>query len=145
MSYDLDIEPRSVVKCPDCHKEIRIDHLLGSVAGYFNYTSNLSPFFEDYIVPSCISEVVPNNPNIGKKTGLDLLNGLTGRQCEQVLSNVLAAINDDMYHKNGNEEYKFRKKYDSDNGWGSLEGAINWLGEIRDFSACNPDFLISVR
>lgn len=82
----------------------------------FNYTWNLSKFFRDHM-PEGIS-------------GLD---GLTGREASTFIGDGLAAI-DRSYCRC----VDLAKTYDAPNGWGSVIGALIFLGRIQSACAANP-------
>lgn len=101
----------------------------------FNYTYNVSAVFYDHM---------PRNGTIG---GLRNLDGLTGKQAALVLGNAFDRLNDTylrMWAENGSGPAAMSAKYDSPNGWGSLLGAIIFLGRIMGACAANPRHRVRV-
>jgi hypothetical protein len=100
------------------------------VAGVnYNYTYNVSAVFYDHI------------PAIRNKGGLDEINGLIGRQALLVLSDAFDRLHKTkmlFWSRVDIGEPEFCAKYDADNGWGSLVGAMIFLGQIMGACARNP-------
>lgn len=83
---------------------------------WFNYTWNLSRFFRDHM-----------------PEGINGLDGLTGRQASDFIGSGLNAINR-SYCRNTS----LAAEYDDPNGWGSVIGALIFLGRIQAACASNP-------
>lgn len=85
---------------------------------WFNYTWNLSRFFRDHM-----------------PEGINGLDGLTGRQASDFIGNGLNAIERSYCRNNPGG---LAAKYDSPNGWGTVIGALIFLGRIQAACAANP-------
>lgn len=94
-----------------------------------NYTSNVSALWYDHI------------PDMGQGGGLRELHGLTGAKAVSILADAFAAMNRTRHSlcvDGGIGESEMSAKYDSRNGWGSMVGAIIYMGEIMGACAANP-------
>jgi hypothetical protein len=83
-----------------------------------NYTSNVSGLWYDHI------------PNWGNGGGLHEINGKTGKQALQILSDAI-----DCMWRNDIDQLK---RYDAPNGWGSTQGALIFTARILAACAANP-------
>ncbi len=95
----------------------------------FNYTWNMSKLFYDHI------------PADRDRGGLHELNGLTGKQAAEVLSDAFARIDQTRHGVWTHERIgdpEFCAMYDAPNGWGSTIGAVLFLAEILAACALNP-------
>lgn len=123
MSYDLYVHRPDIPE--DClHDLYCIDDYVSNDytrVRYFNYTYNLSKFFTAYHV----------NP----KRDMD---GKTASQVADMIDKALADIHQTHI-------MVLRKLYDSDNGYGSVDGAIAWLRSIRDFCRTHPEYRVIER
>lgn len=88
-----------------------------------NYTSNLGRLYHKHI-------------RVEDRTGLQALDGLTGKQAFPVLSLAIDLINNEYCSLNGARA--FRAEYDAPNGWGSTDGAILFLAQILAACAKHP-------
>jgi len=106
---------------------VSYDVSIGSFDG--NYTWNVSALFVDHI---------PANRFSG---GLNELDGLTGRQAVEVLSEAFSRIHAtkvNLWKRTTVGEADFCAKYDPPNGWGSTVGALIFLAQILAACAANP-------
>lgn len=85
---------------------------------WFNYTYNMSQFFDDY----CVSP----------KRDLD---GLTGRQAYLRIYFALSEILNDY-------DSDLETRYNSANGWGSVETAFDWLRKVMVACKNHPDEIV---
>ena len=95
----------------------------------FNITSNISRLFYDHIF---------GHENGG---GLRELNGLTGKEAVEVLSNAFHRIHRtqiECWRENDVGDPAFCAKYDADNGWGSTVGGLIFLAQLLGACAQNP-------
>lgn len=83
---------------------------------WFNYTWNMSRFFRDHM-----------------PDGIKGLDGLTGRQAVDFIGSGFNSI-DSSYCRLNN----LAAEYDAHNGWGSVIGALIFLGRIQSACAANP-------
>lgn len=93
----------------------------------FNYTYNLSPLFYRHF---------PKNEE-GEAVGLRLIDGMTGKSASKAIGRFWDSLNDELlsawrHHEIGAPT--LCSKYDPDNGWGSLVGAMIFIGHIQ--TAC---------
>lgn len=98
----------------------------------FNYTSNVSALFYDHF------------PN-GK--GLRGIHGMTGRQAAIEIGRAFEAMNNTRYqlyvdHVPG--EPRMEQRYNAKNGWGSMAGALMFLGQIAGACARYPRHRVNV-
>lgn len=110
-----------------------------------NYTSNAGKLFHKHIVLTRTMDQI---------TGLQALDGLQGEEASPILADAWKNINAERrelsrpssgWKDNGDVgEPEMEKLYNSLNGWGSLVGALVFLGEITAACACNPHERISV-
>lgn len=95
----------------------------------FNYTWNLAPLFHTHI----------NSDRDGdKNTGLQCLDGLTGKEALPILERFWTSLERErlvLWRNKQVGEPRLSDKYDSDNGWGSLIGALILIGLLQ--SACS--------
>lgn len=84
----------------------------------FNYTYNLSAFFRDHM-----------------PEGINGLSGLTGKQAAASLSAAFVQIHT-TYGRTGKAH--ICAKYDAPNGWGSVVGALIFLGRLMAACQANP-------
>ena len=100
-----------------------------------NYTSNLAEFFHDHIL---IEE---------GGTGIQALNGLTGRQAYETLvvafHNIRATTNR-RADVNGTAAWTAMLKYDPKNYWGDFYSATLWLVELMVLCEKYPDEIVEV-
>lgn len=95
----------------------------------FNYTSNCPALWYDHI------------SDTGKGGGLREIEGLTGAQAAIVLADAFARMNDTrqkLWAADTVGEPAMSKRYDSANGWGSMVGAILFMGQIIAACLRNP-------
>jgi hypothetical protein len=90
----------------------------------YNYTSNLAPLFYQHM------------PAERGQGGLHELHGLTGKQAAEVLGSAFSRIHS-TYIACGSAKV-FRAKYDAENGWGSTDGALLFLGRFMAACHANP-------
>ena len=79
--------------------------------------------------------------------GLKTLDGLTGYEAAPLLRAFWERVNEErntMWKKDVVGEPDFCAKYDSPNGWGSLVGAITFMGELTAACALFPKGMIRV-
>lgn len=81
-----------------------------------NYTSNVWLMFHNHILRDRI-------------TGVQALDGLTGRAAGVILAHAIEAIHDESCARDG------LAHYDSANGWGNATGAVLFLARI--LGACH--------
>lgn len=96
---------------------------------WVNFTSNCSALWYDHI------------PDSGKGGGLREIDGMTGAEAARLISssfNQMNATRHSMWEANVIGEPKMSAKYDAKNGWGSLIGAILFMGQIIDMCLRNP-------
>ena len=75
--------------------------------------------------------------HLDKHNGLQSLNGITGRDASKMLESFWESIHCEKLHlwkSDAVGEPKLQEKYDSPNGWGSLVGALIFMGELT--AAC---------
>lgn len=75
--------------------------------------------------------------HLDKENGLRGLHGKTGREASEMLESFWECIYREKIHlwQNGvSGEPKLQEKYDSPNGWGSLVGALIFMGKLT--AAC---------
>jgi len=92
-----------------------------------NYTSNLASLFHDHIFHN-------------GKSGLQSLDGLTGLEVCQVLTEAFNKIEEHEFKTSIRAEGlvgspHFCKQYDPQNGWGSTVGGLIFLAQI--LAACS--------
>ena len=83
---------------------------------WFNYTSNMSKFFRDF-------DVYPPD-----------WDGIRRYALSHTLKHGLANIN-------SFDRAALAKKYDAENGWGSVDSAIDWLERIYEASVKELDIV----
>lgn len=93
---------------------------------WFNYTSNVAGLWYDHI------------PDTGLGGGLNEINGLTGKQAVEVLSEGFKRINESRHKHRCSSDHDIFGKYDAPNGWGSAYGAIIFMANIMAACAQNP-------
>lgn len=89
-----------------------------------NYTSNVSKVFYDHL-----------------EGGLHSFYGKTGKEAAPMLAEMWRKLNDTrhkMYVDGACGEPAMQAKYDAKNGWGSLVGALIFLGEFSAACAMFP-------
>lgn len=94
-----------------------------------NYTYNLAKLFHDHIRDE------------DGKTGLQCLDGRTGKQAGDLLKGAWSRIHSEYLSawKDGDVGApSFCQKYDAPNGWGSAVGALIFLGELTAACSANP-------
>ncbi len=95
----------------------------------FNMTSNVGKVFYDHI------------PQVRSRGGIHELDGLTGRQAALGIGDAFCALEATrmkLWRIHDIGEPAFCALYDAENGWGSLVGAITWLGVIWDACQRHP-------
>ena len=115
------------------------DVSIGDFSG--NYTSNVSALFYDHI---------PEQE--GSFGGLRALDGKTGKQAVAILNEAWSRIHNTKINTWRNNlkgeavvgEPEMCAKYDAPNGWGSMVGALIFLGQITVACASNPSKKVSV-
>ena len=94
----------------------------------YNYTSNVGEMYHKHIEHNGI-------------TGVQCLDGLTGKQAGDVLKhafdNILWEVLD-YWHRDTVGEPQFCKLYDSPNGWGSTVGGLLFLAQVMAGCYANP-------
>lgn len=106
------------------------DVSIGTFTG--NYTSSCSAVWYDHF---------PNG------NGLHGLNGMTGAQAAEEFEGFWKKLNETrrrLYVENVPGEPVMTAKYDASNGWGSLIGALIFVGQIQAACALHPDDTIDV-
>ena len=99
---------------------------------WFNYTSNISALFYDHF---------PNG------RGLCGIDGMTGKQAVEEIGKAFANMNDtrhELYQDGIPGEQRMEAKYNAPNGWGSVVGALLFLGRIGAACARHPRHKVSV-
>ena len=94
----------------------------------FNYTFNLTPFFQHYI------------PGVSGE-GLKGLDGLEGQEAEPLLLAALDAILDDLEVSGA---AGMSERWDSPNGWGTWVGAARLLSKMTRACCDHPTSTIYV-
>lgn len=110
-----------------------------------NYTSNGSALWHDHYKGG---ECVDENGVVGQEpSGLEALDGKTGREAGEIILQMLQAINDTRVRL-GNDREKgepaMSEKYDAPNGWGSVIGQLIFIGEVAAACAMYPDDTVTV-
>lgn len=103
------------------------DVAIGAYDG--NYTYNLSKLFHDHI------------RDADGNTGLQCLDGMTGKQAGELLGNAWSSIHSKYLSawKSGDVGApSFCQIYDAPNGWGSTVGALIFLGELTAACCASP-------
>ena len=108
------------------------DVTIGTFSG--NMTSNASSVWRDHIPGAEGSEDT-------QRGGLLRLHGLTGSEALPILAEAFENL---AYTRRSIGEPKMAAKYDTPNGWGSLIGAIIFIGQVMGACATNPDSVIHV-
>jgi len=94
-----------------------------------NCTFNVSKVFYDHI------------PDYGNGGGLREFSGKTGKECAVILSEAWKRLDTtrcQMWISDAVGEPAMSAKYDAPNGWGSLIGALCFLGEFTAACAISP-------
>ena len=123
--------------------------------GSLNYTSNMSKFFIDFFATRTI-KWLDNSTSISFK-GIESLNGLSGKDLINAIDDFNLRIK--LKYANG-REYKYTsnmsrflyketleilaQEYNPKNGWGSVEGALDLLDEIKEIAIKYPSAVCSV-
>ena len=112
--------------------------------GSLNYTSNMSKFFIDFFATRTI-KWLDNSTSISFK-GIESLNGLSGRDIVDAIDNFNLRIK--LKYANG-RTYKdtlkiLAQEYNPKNEWGSVEGALDLLDEIKEIAVTHPNAVCSV-
>lgn len=97
-----------------------------------NMTWNVGQLFRDHI---------PSHAGDAESRGINELDGLTGKQALELLSDAFENINSTrlkLWQENAIGEPKFCAKYDARNGWGGAVGGIVFLANIMAACAKNP-------
>ena len=89
-----------------------------------NYTSNVRRMFHNHI-------------RHNDKTGVQALDGLTGRKAGVILAHAIEAIHDESCQRDG------LSHYDSPNGWGNATGAVLFLARILGACLRYPRCIVS--
>lgn len=100
----------------------------------FNYTSNIGHLFHKHM------------DNMGT-TGLKAIHGLTGEEAIKYLSAAWEGIEKERIELWVNKavgEPVMEARYNAPNGWGSLVGALVFLGNITSACALNPKDIVHV-
>jgi hypothetical protein len=85
--------------------------------------------------------------HLDKEAGLKSLNGLAGYEAAPFLTAFWASVDAERHSmwENGNVgEPQLCEKYDSPNGWGSLVGALVFMGQLTAACSLYPKSKISV-
>jgi len=90
-----------------------------TVSDWFNYTSNMAPFFEHFI---------------GRP--LKELDGMAAPEADQHLTIALVRI--------AQTTFADLQEFDAANGWGTWDTAAKFLREIRDDCRRNPEEIVRV-
>ena len=90
----------------------------------FNYTSNVSELFYNHMTG-----------------GLKSIDGMSGRQAANVLFGFWTSVNREYADLGVGH---FRLKYDAQNGWGSTDGALIFMGKITAACAQYPRHTVRV-
>lgn len=117
MSYDVFLYPAPGVDAQD------------SLA-WFNMTSNIGKIFYDHV-----------------NGGIPALDGMTSVQALVHIDNFWDKIEQTrimLWRENTVGEPKLSQLYDSPNGWGSLIGALIWIGRIQSALVANPGCIVRV-
>ncbi len=103
---------------------------------HFNFTSNLAKFFHNFIDIESSKEEF-NLSDDHPTSGLQSLNGLSGKQIAQILKESLKIIRSE-------ELADLEREYDPANDWGSVLGAIYLIIDLLILSLEHPNSSISV-
>lgn len=97
-----------------------------------NYTSNCSKLFYEHL---------------DTENGIKAIHNKTGAEAAKIIAPFWAKLNEErhkLYVQNVAGEPKLSAKYDSPIGWGSLIGALIFIGEIQGACALYPESIIQV-
>jgi len=100
----------------------------------FNYTYNVSRLFHDHIKGDAA-------------TGIQALDGLTGKRAAQLISAAFAEIDRkvmNLWDRDAVGEPRFCALYDAANGWGSAVGGILFLASIMGACTRHPRAIVRV-
>lgn len=76
-----------------------------------------------------------------KDKGLKSLDGKTGSECREILASFWESVHCERLNSWARDdvgETSMREIYDNPNGWGSLIGALIFMGEVTSACAMNP-------
>lgn len=85
--------------------------------------------------------------HLDSEYGLKMLDGLTGYEAMPYISAFWKNLNDERHSLWKSDivgEPEFSAKYDSPNGWGSLIGAMNFMGELTAACGMYPKSMVKV-
>lgn len=94
----------------------------------FNYTYNLSKFFHSYL-------------KVGPSTGVQCLDGLTGKTAARVISVAIESAEVDLVRTTS---AAFQAEFDPENEWGSTLGAVVWLSKLMATCYEHPRYVVRV-
>lgn len=103
-----------------------------------NYTSNVGKLFHKHITVAGVVE---------DTTGLQALHGMTGAEASGWLALAWKSINSErnkLWKQDAVGEPEMEKLYNAPNGWGSLVGALVFLGELTAACGQHPSQIIHV-
>lgn len=104
----------------------------------FNYTYNLSGLFHNHIIRPRVLQLVGN----GKaETGLQSIDGITGKWAALAIEQALESIRNELI-KDG--EIVMMERYNPNNGWGSVLGAVLFLSLLMAACKNNPRHIVRV-
>jgi len=124
MSYDVYFNVK--------YKDVISDEIFIRNVGEFNYTYNMRKFFDDFL-----------QFNDSNKQGIEGFQGMLAKDAWFVLHKTVSSfnqsdINFDWFKK------EMEDKYNSSNGWGSVDTAIKFLTNMMDTCKENPTAVISI-
>lgn len=124
MSYDVYFNVK--------YKDVISDEIFIRGVGEFNYTYNMRKFFDDFL-----------QFNDSNKQGIEGFHGMLAKDAWFVLHKTISSfnqsdINFDWFKK------EMEDKYNSSNGWGSVDTAIKFLTNLLNTCKENPTAVISI-
>lgn len=124
MSYDIYFKRK--------YKDVENGEIFIRYVAEFNYTSNMSKFFDDFL-----------NFKDDNKKGI---NGLQGMSCNKAYPIIYDAVRSIEYEDCFSDIFiqELNKKYNAKNGWGSITTAMNLLHNMLDVCEENPTAVISI-
>lgn len=145
MSYDIFFGPSNYFVCEQCNHKNDISEWQQE-GNKWNQTWNLSNLFYDYV---CITDFEYSDWGLNmlradwdepkRQSGLECLHNLNGSRASVILDRAIKKI---IEERRCNRS--FDDKYNPDNGWGSVEGALELLKEIYYECLSHPSFFINV-
>lgn len=105
---------------------------LGNELFWRNYTSNSAELFYTHL---------------DTEKGIKCLSGKTGAEAALLIAPFWAKLNEERLQLYVNDvvgEPKLQAKYDSHGGWGSLIGALLFIGEIQAACILHPAGIVNV-